>query len=815
MTNTYLEKDFDSEMKKMEEEESVSGSSDSGEEDEDDPEIISKINELESILQNNPYNYSAYVDLISSLQKTDDLTKLRAVREKFSQHYPLTGELWIEWINDELKIVSCDEDKQKVGELFEKGIKDYRSVDLWLEYCQYSLGNIGSEEGIRRARDIHERAVTACGLHVSQGALVWDSYRLFENALLSMISSTGSEENSKAHAEQYQRVEKLFKRQLRIPLFDIEKTFSDYKTFIGQDIEANVVSEYQKALNKLQVRQSFENDLLEDNSLEKYYSYLDFEFKENDPARVQMLFERALVSHCLEPVIWIKYLDFLDSKLKISTVSLPVYDRAIRNVPWSTEIWCNYIRSLERYQEPHDQILHIFEQALNAGYSDPTSYLELWLCFVDYMRRRTTWEKEVNESMRDLRSVFDRAINHLYECKGDPGFEISKYLANLEADHFNAIENARKIWTEILSHDPFRYSVWMEYIQLEKTFGDKKHLRKAYQRALEKVYDQPEIIVKSFIQFEREEGSLEAYEQCIKLCNNKIERVKKSKEKETAKALEEEEIKNQKIERKKEKDKQVRRDKRQQIAADKRQGCEELEDIVVKDVKTKVDLNGESSSSKRKIEPPPGFKEPLPKRSKPDINGDPGAENSNLSDDAQRKLRTVFLSNLDFNVNENDIKDIMRSSGVILDVRLVKKPNGQSKGYAFVEFEQHKEALNALERDNELLGLRPMYISKCIDKDTEKKTSAFKFSTGLEKNKLFIKNIDTQVSKSELVELFSKYGKLKEVRLPTYRNGHSKGIAFVDFEDEVGAASALIKTDNLKLGSKEIHVALSNPPKKR
>merc|ERR1712025_1274933 len=61
---------------------------------------------------------------------------------------------------------------------------------------------------------------------------------------------------------------------------------------------------------------------------------------------------------------------------------------------------------------------------------------------------------------------------------------------------------------------------------------------------------------------------------------------------------------------------------------------------------------------------------------------------------------------------------------------------------------------------------------------------------------------------------FGKFGKLKEIRMVTYRNGHNKGIAFVDFEDELGAATALIKTDNMKLKNKEIHVALSDPPKK-
>jgi len=52
------------------------------------------------------------------------------------------------------------------------------------------------------------------------------------------------------------------------------------------------------------------------------------------------------------------------------------------------------------------------------------------------------------------------------------------------------------------------------------------------------------------------------------------------------------------------------------------------------------------------------------------------------------------------------------------------------------------------------------------------------------------------------------------VRLVTYRNGHSKGIAFVEYEKEAEAAVALLKTDGTKLKGVELQVALSNPPKK-
>lgn len=39
--------------------------------------------------------------------------------------------------------------------------------------------------------------------------------------------------------------------------------------------------------------------------------------------------------------------------------------------------------------------------------------------------------------------------------------------------------------------------------------------------------------------------------------------------------------------------------------------------------------------------------------------------------------------------------------------------------------------------------------------------------------------------KAALEKIFSPYGILKDIRIVTYRNGHSKGTAYVDYEDEV------------------------------
>ena len=52
----------------------------------------------------------------------------------------------------------------------------------------------------------------------------------------------------------------------------------------------------------------------------------------------------------------------------------------------------------------------------------------------------------------------------------------------------------------------------------------------------------------------------------------------------------------------------------------------------------------------------------------------------------------VFVSNLDFSVDESSIEGFMSKSGKVVEVRLIKNPAGKSKGFAYVEFEAGHEA---------------------------------------------------------------------------------------------------------------------------
>jgi RNA recognition motif-containing protein len=103
-----------------------------------------------------------------------------------------------------------------------------------------------------------------------------------------------------------------------------------------------------------------------------------------------------------------------------------------------------------------------------------------------------------------------------------------------------------------------------------------------------------------------------------------------------------------------------------------------------------------------------------------------------------------------------------------------------------------------------LINGRPAYVNE-IGKKKE-----FQFDSKMEKHKLFVSNLSLDATSDDLHNLFSKYGVIRDIRIVTYRNGHSKGCAYVEFKDELDAQSGL-KADDYLLKGSNIKVAISDP----
>ncbi|KAL0271899.1 UNVERIFIED_CONTAM: hypothetical protein PYX00_005061 [Menopon gallinae] len=791
--------------------------------DSDDSDNEEELEALAQTLENkvceNVYLYQSHVELINVLKQLADLDRLRTARNRMAKEFPLTPELWIDWLEDEIKIASTDEENKAVLKLFDRAVKDYLSVELWLKYLEFVKDYFGcnTDFGVAEVRKVCERSLVAGGLHIVKGSLLWNSYIEYEEERLKII-----EENSESALNQLKLIGNLYKRLLSCPLVDIEDNFKKFCTWFEEKavksdsaiIDKKVVENiYNKSRIKLLTLKDYEDALISgsDHTLQHYKEYLEYEkSKDGSPVRVQFLYERMICDFCLHEEIWLEYIHFLSSVLKNSDMVMELIQRALRNCPWSCHLHQAHIIFLEKYHSSHEIIRGAFEQAVGSGLQISEDFRDIWMTFLEYLRRRLDEpdisKDDENKRFEELVANFAKAVEFLSELEGsDPECEVTQFWARVEAIYGKNMEKSRNIWNDIISsYNSESSELWLEYIHIERTFGDSKHLRRLYGRALQKTNDFPEKIAKSWLNYERDEGTLESYETCLEKIKFRLQQVKEQREREfaerNAEAEEAKEVARGKFKRQSLRSK---KDKRQENYSDR-------------------ERNDRSTGCKRKFESGVHETKVVEKKSKREENQDlveklldeEKSHGVTVVHDSSKDNRTVFVSNLDFSTEEATIRDVFQTCGEITDLRLVKDYKGRSKGYCYVEFEKPTDAANALRKDRTLINTRPMYVSKC-DPDKDTRERVFRYSSTMEKNKLFVRGLPFTTTENDLKQLFGKFGIIRDVRLVTYRNGHSKGLAYVDYEDEASAAQAILKTDGLLIGDKQISVAISNPPSRK
>ena len=74
-------------------------------------------------------------------------------------------------------------------------------------------------------------------------------------------------------------------------------------------------------------------------------------------------------------------------------------------------------------------------------------------------------------------------------------------------------------------------------------------------------------------------------------------------------------------------------------------------------------------------------------------------------------------------------------------------------------------------------------------------------------SKVFVGNLDFNTTKTEVQDLFTQVGPVRDVFLPMDReSGRPRGFAFVEYESDADAASAIEKFNGYQLGGRALRV---------
>ncbi|CAP26297.2 Protein CBG06075 [Caenorhabditis briggsae] len=765
--------------------------------------------------------------LLVLLRKNGDFPELEQKRKRFVEWAPLTPLNWINWIEDFRK-QEPEPSVEDVEKMFERAIFDENDVTIWAERVMYSYKcahDERSDKDFEYCRDVSlkslrgfsstqihfqtcEKALTAIGNRYDAGGHIWMlflGYELKHFRSRLKFHNLGIQYlfpeyiNSSEFQQQADQVAHLFKRALRCPTDQLEEIYSQSEQFCSDYQQDSHVTELKKLYDATmrQKEQLAKFQILIDNHETKKMGlkqFFEHEKKSGMPARVQMAHERMVAELSDDEDAWCAYGAWTEYELKLPQISVEIYERALRHCPYSYVLHQQTLLALERAQKPDEVIDRLWAKAKNNVINAAEEGRGLYRTYAFLLRRRIFLAG--SKDFSPMAEVFDEGaaiLKEWFTMAWDPNAEYRQMQAYFYASLMKDMDKCRKIWNDILASGFGRFAgKWLEAVRIERQFGDKENARRFLNKALNSVSDNINEIYLYYVQFEREEGTLSELDQVLEKVNAQASHRANRPQK--------------KLPEKPYPSEKDNKDLKKRTAGG---------EPIVKKVKS-------ADGGFKAPLPPTALKKPTPPSTQTTTSSTAPSVSFSTpkSQPGTEDARTIFVSNLDFTTTEDDIRQAIQG---VTSIRFARKAHTDEthRGFAYVVMENEEKTRIALQKDRVSVKGRPMFVSEIVKEskriflfqisanDPEKRVG-FKFSTGLEKAKIFVRNVHFQATDEELL-----FGPVKSVRRVTHRDGKPKGVAFIDFESESSAQQCVASGDKLVLRERDLEVAISNPPAKK
>ncbi|KAL0392081.1 UNVERIFIED_CONTAM: Polyadenylate-binding protein 8 [Sesamum radiatum] len=171
----------------------------------------------------------------------------------------------------------------------------------------------------------------------------------------------------------------------------------------------------------------------------------------------------------------------------------------------------------------------------------------------------------------------------------------------------------------------------------------------------------------------------------------------------------------------------------------------------------------------------------------------------------------IFIKNLDKTIDNKALHDTFSSFGNILSCKIATDPNGQSKGYGFVQFDSDEAAQSAIDKLNGMLiNDKQVYVGHFLRKQ-ERETALHKTKF----NNVYVKNLAESTTDDDLKKIFGEYGAITSSVVMRDADGKSKCFGFVNFENADDAAKAVEALNGKKVDDKEWYVGKAQKKSER
>ena len=508
----------------------------------------------------------------------------------------------------------------------------------------------------------------------------------------------------------------------------------------------------------------------EDYSIEKLKSY----FEAIKPTQRVYIFEEILLRF---PKSWEIWMEYLTSMISDRAKARQIAKRSVRNCPSAPALWSLLFLCYEQSEKPIESNLYLekFQTAITCAFPEGNDYTKLW----------REYSQNVNR----------RGGDYIYTLiQGEEWLQSSCPPQHLALKAYRAqITNDTSLFEEIVREHGSSASVWEVYIKYLEEKKDPR-LRQVYLRGIEYTKDNPMLLINRYLEWENRFGSvqdiIQARIKTHKRISRDVEPAKVKTEKFKIKATKAAtrytayisnvpvNIKEHQLE---EIFKQVVRVKAVRIVRDRKGNSR---GFAYCDFENEEDLINAVAVLQGK-----------------DIQGNHiGIAISKPPEDNPNENLTVFVNNLPFEINENELAESMQEFGNLKKIRIIKGTDGKCKGYAYAEFYNENSIEAACLKEHMQIKNRRVLLQR-FNAEREQKFI------------LHVTNLPYTIEESEVLELFPGAA---SVSIPKDKLGKSRGFGFIQFTTEADAVSVLEK-ENPCLNGRHLVVKRSfqKPPEKK
>ena len=177
---------------------------------------------------------------------------------------------------------------------------------------------------------------------------------------------------------------------------------------------------------------------------------------------------------------------------------------------------------------------------------------------------------------------------------------------------------------------------------------------------------------------------------------------------------------------------------------------------------------------------------------------------SNEQEDDNAPVATLFIKNLNFSTTTADLQESFSVLQGLKSVRVSQKTDKKgiklSMGYGFAEFDSRQHAITALAAMQGFIlhdhALQLKFSNNTVAKKQETESKKDIVVTG---TKLIIRNIPFEASKKDIKQLFSAFGTIKALRIPTKLDNSHRGFGFIEFQTRQESKNAFESLSNTHL----------------